>query len=375
MRTLFFLLQKEFIQMFRDPGLLRTLFMMPTIQLIILPFAANYEIKNMNLSVVDNDHSAYSRQLIDKMTASGYFRLTDYSPTYEKAAKAIELDKADLIMVIPPNFEKNLVREGKTDLQLAINAVNGVKGGMAGSYAGRIVQEFNQEIVINKQPLQRVSAAPSVDVVPRYWFNENLDYKHFMVPGIMGILVTMVGSFLAAGNIVKEKEMGTIEQLNVTPIKKWQFILGKLIPFWCLGMMVLSVGMLVTRLIFGIVPMSGLLGYLNIYAFAAIYLVSFLGFGLLISTMVDTQQQSMFVAFFFMMIFVLMGGLYTNVDSMPEWAKWIVRFNPPSYFIEVSRMIFLKGSTLFDVLPQLIKVLGFGVVLNGLAIWNYRKRS
>ncbi len=375
MRTLFFLLQKEFIQMFRDPGLLRTLFIMPTIQLIILPFAANYEIKNMNLSVVDNDHSAYSRQLVAKMTASGYFRLTDYSQTYDQAAKAIELDKADLVMVIPANFEKNLVRENKTDLQLAINAVNGVKGGMAGSYAGRIVQEFNQEIVINQQPLQRVSAAPSVDVVPRYWFNENLDYKHFMVPGIMGILVTMVGSFLAAGNIVKEKEMGTIEQLNVTPITKLQFILGKLIPFWCLGMMVLSIGMLVTRLVFGIVPMSGLLGYLNIYAFAAVYLVSFLGFGLLISTLVDTQQQSMFVAFFFMMIFVLMGGLYTNVDSMPEWAKWIVRFNPPSYFIEVSRMIFLKGSTLFDVLPQLLKVLGFGVVLNGLAIWNYRKRS
>jgi ABC-2 type transport system permease protein len=375
MRTLYYLLQKEFLQMFRDPGILRTIFIMPIIQLVLLPFAADYEIKNMNLSVVDGDHSTYSRRMIDKIVASGYFKLTDYSPTYQKAAEAIEHDRADLVVVIPDGFERNLVREGKTTVQLAVNAVNGVKGGMAGAYAGRIIQEFNQEIILNQNPLPRLATAPNVEIVPRFWFNENMNYKFFMVPGILGILVTMVGSFLASANIVKEKEMGTIEQLNVTPIQKWQFILGKLVPFWVLGMMMMSVGMVVARLVFGIAPLAGWTGYLSIYAFAAIYLSSFLGFGLLISTLVDTQQQSMFIAFFFMMIFVLMGGLYTNVDSMPEWAKWIVRFNPPSYFIEVSRMIFLKGSTLVDVVPQILKTLAFGVVFNTLAIWNYKKRS
>jgi ABC-2 type transport system permease protein len=372
---LYYVLQKEFIQMFRDPGILRTIFIMPIIQLILLPFAADYEIKNMNLSVVDSDHSTYSRQMIDKIVASGYFRLTDYSPNYATAAQAIEDDRADIVLVIPNGFERGLVREGKAGVQLAVNAVNGVKGGMAGAYTGRIIQDFNKEIVLNQTPLPRFTAAPNVEVVPRFWFNENMNYKFFMVPGILGILVTMVGAFLASANIVKEKEMGTIEQLNVTPIKKWQFIVGKLVPFWVLGMMMITVGMFVTRLVFGIAPLAGITGYLNIYAFAALYLVSFLGFGLLISTLVDTQQQSMFIAFFFMMIFVLMGGLYTNVDSMPEWAKWIVRFNPPSYFIEVSRMIFLKGSTLADVVPQILKITAFGIVLNGLAIWNYRKRS
>ena len=375
MNQLYYVLQKEFIQMFRDPGILRTIFIMPIIQLILLPFAADYEIKNMNLSVVDGDHSTYSRQMIDKIVASGYFRLTDYAPNYETAARAIEQDRADIVLIIPNGFERGLVREGKAGVQLAVNAVNGVKGGMAGAYTGRIIQDFNKEIVLNQNPLPRFSSAPSVEIVPRFWFNEHMNYKFFMVPGILGILVTMVGAFLASANIVKEKEMGTIEQLNVTPIKKWQFIVGKLVPFWVLGMLMITVGMFVTRLVFGIAPLAGWTGYLHIYAFAAIYLSSFLGFGLLISTLVDTQQQSMFIAFFFMMIFVLMGGLYTNVDAMPEWAKWIVRFNPPSYFIEVSRMIFLKGSTLADVVPQTLKILAFGVVLNGLAIWNYRKRS
>lgn len=375
MNQLYYILQKEFIQMFRDPGILRTIFIMPIIQLIVLPFAADYEIKNMNLSVVDGDHSTYSRQMIDKIIASGYFRLTDYSPNYETAAKAIEQDRADIVLVIPNGFDRGLVREGKSSIQLAINAVNGVKGGMAGAYIGQIIQAYNQDILINQAPLPRLATAPSIDVVPRFWFNENMSYKFFMVPGILGILVTMVGSFLASANIVKEKEIGTIEQLNVTPIKKWQFIVGKLVPFWVLGMMMITVGMFITRLVFGIIPLSGFIGYLNIYAFAAIYLMSFLGFGLLISTLVDTQQQSTFIAFFFMMIFTLMGGLYTNVDSMPEWAKWIVRFNPPSYFIEVARMMFLKGSTLLDVVPQLCKVLGFGIVFNSLAIWSYKKRS
>jgi ABC-2 type transport system permease protein len=197
-----------------------------------------------------------------------------------------------------------------------------------------------------------------------------MSYKIFMVPGILVILVTMVGAFLSALNIVREKEIGTIEQLNVSPIQKWQFLLGKLIPFWLIGLFVLLLGLVVARLVFGIIPV-GSLGL--IFGYAAVYLLAFLGFGLLLSTTVDTQQQAMFLAFFFMMIFILLGGLYTNIDSMPDWAKVATKFNPAAYFIEVIRMIVLKGSTFSDIKNQFWVMCGFAVVFNALAVWNYRK--
>jgi ABC-2 type transport system permease protein len=190
-----------------------------------------------------------------------------------------------------------------------------------------------------------------------------------MVPGILVILVTMVGSFLAALNIVKEKEIGTIEQINVTPIKKYQFILGKLIPFWVLGLVVLSIGMVIARLAYGIIPAGSLF---TIYVFAAVYLLAVLGLGLLISTFTSTQQQAMLISFFMMMVFILLGGLYTSIDSMPAWAQFIARINPVSYFIEVMRMVVLKGSNLGDIKNHLLVVLGFAVFFNGWVI-SYRK--
>jgi ABC-2 type transport system permease protein len=182
----------------------------------------------------------------------------------------------------------------------------------------------------------------------------------------------MVGSNLAALNIVKEKEIGTIEQINVTPVSKFHFVLGKLIPFWLLGLVVLTIGLLISRLFYGIVPVGS---FFTIYVFAAVYLLAVLGLGLLLSTYSSNQQQAMLLSFFLMMIFILLGGLYTSIDSMPEWAKWITRFNPVSYFIEVMRMVILKGSGLGDIRKQLIIMLGFAVFFNGWAVLNYRKRS
>jgi ABC-2 type transport system permease protein len=199
-----------------------------------------------------------------------------------------------------------------------------------------------------------------------------MNYKYFMVPGILVILVTMVGSFLTAMNIVKEKEIGTIEQINVTPVRKYQFILGKLIPFWLLGLIVLSIGLLIARLAYGIQPVGSLL---TIYIFSAVYLLAILGLGLLISTFTSTQQQAMLISFFLMMIFILLGGLYTSIDSMPEWAQWITKVNPVAYFIDVMRMVVLKGSSLFDIRYHLLTMAGFAVILNGWAIFSYRKRS
>ena len=339
---------------------------------MVLPFAADYEVKNINLSVVDNDHSTFSRRLIDKMTASGYFKLTQYETSYTKALVGIEQDEADLILEIPMNFEKNLVRENSGSILLSVNAVNGVKGGLAGAYAANIIRDFNSDIRLQWLKVPSLKAANTIEIVPIFWYNPYMNYKIYMVPGMLVVLVTMVGAFLSSLNIVREKEIGTIEQLNVTPISKAQFLLGKLIPFWVIGMLVLAISLFVARLVFNIIPLGSVL---LIFGYAMVYLLALLGFGLLISTFVDTQQQAMFISFFFMMIFILLGGLYTNIDSMPPWAREVTKFNPVSYFIEVIRMIVLKGSTFQDIKNQFWAICGFAVFFNAYAIWNYRKRA
>ena len=193
-----------------------------------------------------------------------------------------------------------------------------------------------------------------------------------MVPGILVLLVTMIGSSFASNNIVREKEMGTIEQINVSPIKKYQFILGKLIPFWILALSVLTIGFIIARVVYGIVPVGS---YFTVYVFASIYLVAVLGLGLLLSTYAQTQQQSMLVSFFVTMIFNLMSGLYTPIESMPGWAQWIARFNPVTYFIQVMRMVVLKGSSLGDIRVHIFIIIGFALFFNTWAILNYRKRT
>ncbi|WP_293297430.1 ABC transporter permease [Pedobacter sp. UBA4863] len=373
MRTLKFLLQKEFKQIFRNKALLPLIFVVPIVQLLILPLAADYEVKNINISIVDHDHSAFSRHLISKITASGYFRLADYSPSFNTAFKQIEQDQSDLILEIPQGFEKNLVRENEQKLFIAVNAINGVKAGLGGAYLNQIITAYNADIRLQWFQPDKFNTAPVITVASSNWFNPFMNYRFFMVPGILVILVTMVGSYMCALNIVKEKEVGTIEQINVTPIKKYQFILGKLIPFWAIGMFVFSVGLfVVARLVYGIVPVGNLF---LLYGYLSIYLVALLGLGLLISTFAETQQQAMSVAFFFIMIFMLMSGLFTSLDGMPQWAYFIAKCIPVTYFIEVVRMIILKGSGFADIKYHFVIMIGFAALLNGLAIWNYKKTS
>lgn len=373
MRTLKFLLRKEFKQIFRNRALLPMIFVSPIIQLLILPLAADYEVKNINISIVDHDHSTYSRQLVSKIIASGYFQLAGYGNSYQDAFKQIEKDKSDLILEIPVDFEKNLVRENKEKLFIAINAINGVKAGLGGAYLGQIITAYNHDIRTEWIQQPKFNPMPQIEVTSSNWFNPHLDYNYFMVPGILAVLVTMIGAYMCGLNIVKEKEAGTIEQINVTPIKKYQFILGKLIPFWIIGIFIFSVGLfLVARLVYGIVPVGSLL---LLYSYMSLYLVALLGLGLLISTFSDTQQQAMSITFFFMIFFMLMSGLFTSIDSMPEWAYILARCNPVTYFIEVVRMIMLKGSGFEAVKHHFLITTGFVILLNGLAIWNYKKTS
>lgn len=372
MRTLKFILRKEFRMIFRDKGILPIIFILPMIQLLIMPLAANFDVKYVNIAIVDNDHSTYTQQLIAKIGSSGYFHLTGYKTSYKEALRLVDRDKADIILEIPAHFEQNLIKEGTQKVYVAADAINGVKGSLGSAYLTSVLTDFNNDIRLEWVQPEKITNSANIDISTINWFNTHLDYQVFMVPGILVILVTMVAGFIAALNIVKEKEMGTIEQINVSPIKKWQFIIGKLIPFWLIGVFDFTIGLLIARFVYGIIPV----GHLAVlYLFLSVYLVAMLGFGLLISTYSDNQLQAMFVAFFFIMIFILMSGLFTSVDNMPDWAKFISRMTPVTYFVEVIRMIVLKGSGLSDIKNQLFIEIGFAVVLNGWAILNYRKTA
>lgn len=372
MRTLRFLLQKEFRQIFRDKNLLRQILMVPIIQLLVFPWAANYEVKNISLAIVDHDHSAYSQKFISKIFSSGYFISSGYVASFHEGYKLIERDKADIVIEIPQDFEKNLVKENQQKIFLAVNAINGVKAIVGTGYLGNIITDFNSQIRAEWIHPDRFNPAPAIEITSSNWFNPLLNYKEFMVPGILAFLVTLIGGIMCSLNIVREKEIGTIEQINVTPIKKQYFILGKLLPFWIMGVFVFSLGLLVARLAYGIVPEGS---FLVLYSFVAIYLFAVLGLGLLISTFAETQQQSMAISFFFIMVFNLLSGLYTPIESMPNWAKVITDFNPLRYFIEVMRMVVLKGSGFHDVSHHFLVIFLMAVGLNTWAILHYRKTT
>ncbi len=371
MRTILFLVRKEFLQIFRHRILVALIFIMPIVQLIILANAADYEVNNIHLYLIDHDLSTVSRRLSGKFEASPYFDLSGSSFRTENAMAELEADRADLFLEIPAGFEKTLLREDAAGIQITINAINGLKAGIINGYVNAIINDFNGEI--RAEWLQGTPAASlPIQIQPRTWFNPELDYQNFMVPGILVILTTLVGMFLCSINIVKEKEVGTIEQINVTPIKKYQFITGKLLPFLIIALLELAFGLLIGKLLFDI-PIVGSLPL--VFAFAFVYLLVVLGLGLLISTFVHTQQQAMFLAWFILIIFILLSGLFTPIDSMPEWAKILTRFNPTAYFIDVIRLVLLKGSNAADIRSHFFIIGSFALVINALAILNYRKQS
>lgn len=364
--------KKEFRQIFRNPNILRMMIAMPVIQLILLPFAADYEIKNIHLAIVNQDDGTYSQRLIQKFDASTYFNIEWLGQDFREALGVIEKGEADLIITIPPHFEQDLIRENKATLQMSTDAVNGVKAGLGSMYASQIIGNFNNEVREELLVMPRNSEIVTIKTNAQNWYNPLNDYHLFMVPGILALLVTMVGALISALNIVSEKEKGTIEQINVTPLKKYQFVIGKLLPFWILGLVSITIGFIISYLVFGLTSVGG---YLTIYAYSAIYLIAVLGIGLLLSTFVDTQQQATLFSFFLMMNFVLLSGLYTATESMPDWARILSSFLPPTHYIKVIRSIFIKGSSFTDLLPDFGIMALFAFGLTSLAVLNYRKRA
>ncbi len=380
MRPLLFLLRKEFLQILRDPAMVRILFMIPIVQLVVLSNAATFEVKRSRMHLIDRDRSEMSRGLVDRMTASRRFEVAERSDRVEQGNLGLMRRTVDMVMVIPPHFERDIVRTRGAHVQMFFNAEDGAAAGVTSSYAGVILTRYAGELGARLQPMTALAGArheappgrgqPRVEVRSRNRYNAELDYRHYMVPGILVQLLTIVGTLLTAMNTVREKEAGTLEQLNVTPVSKGVFIAAKLLPMWIIALVVLSIGLLVAKLVFS-VPMEGSL--LLVYAGAGLYLMAALGIGLWVATITETQQQAMFVNFALLLVYLLMSGLFTPVRSMPEWAQWIARVNPMMHFITLMRAVMLKGAGVMDVARELGVLVVASVLVLSIAVRQYHK--
>ena len=377
MRRVLFLAWAEALHVVRDRTTLAQVLVVPVAQLLILSNAATFFIRDTPTYVVDLDRSATSRGLVTRFAASGHFRVDGESSSLDLADEALLRGDVAMVLAIPQDFEASLVRTGVAPVQLSVNAEKGSAAGIVQAYASTIVSSYSAELDGRRPASTAGIAGPRrhagrIDVRTRNWYNSTLNYKHYMVPGILVALVTLVGTLLTAQNIAREKELGTLEQLNVTPITRGQFIAGKLLPFWILGLVDLAIGLTVARLVFD-VPIRGSL--LLLFGSAMIYLVTALALGLWISTLVETQQQAMFVTFFVFNVYLLMSGLFTPVDSMAPWVQVVSQVNPVRHFVTISRAILVKGAGLDEIARPLLTLVVFGIVTLTLAIRQYSKRT
>src|SRR5215510_3550263 len=395
MRRILYLAQAEVLHILRDHILLAQVLVVPVVQLLILSNAATFEIRNTPIHVVDLDRSGASRGVVNRLAANGHFHIVDTTPSTRRADERLVDGTATLAVVIPHDFETSLVRTGFGEVQLLVNAEKGSAAGIVQSYASQVLTEYAAslrgpnkvraatdstatDLPSATTDLQSITERtlsgppPQIDVRVRPLYNATQNYKHYMVPGILVALMTMIGTLLSAQNIAREKELGTLEQLNVTPITRGEFIVAKLMPFWVLGLIELSLGLIVGKLVFGI-PMRGSVPLL--FGVAGVYLVVALGIGLWISALVDTQQQAMFVTFFIVNVYLLMSGLFTPVDSMAPWVQQVSIINPVRHFVTISRAILMKGAGLAEIAQPLLILIGTAAVVLFVAVRQYRKRA
>jgi ABC-2 type transport system permease protein len=370
-RRILFLARAEVLHVVRDRATLAQVLVVPVLQLLVLSNAATFQIARTPTFIVDLDRTSASRGLVTRFAASGHFAIVGQSPSLDAANEALLQGDVTMVLAIPRDFERSLVRSGTAPIELSVNAEKGSAAGIVQSYASSIVTAYAAEL--GQQLTNRpVRGQPHIDLSVRSWYNPTLNYKHYMVPGILVALITLIGTLLTAQNIAREKELGTLEQLNVTPITRGQFITAKLLPFWVLGLINLAIGLVVASLVFG-VPMRGSL--LLLFGAAAVYLVVALAIGLWISTLVDTQQQAMFVTFFIMNVYLLMSGLFTPVDSMAPWVQVVSQINPVRHFVTIARAILMKGAGLADIARPLALLAVYGAVMLAVAIRQYSKRT
>jgi ABC-2 type transport system permease protein len=373
MRRILYLAQAEVLHILRDHVLLAQVLVVPVVQLLVLSNAATFEIRNTPIHVVDLDRSPASRGVVNRLAANGHFDIVDDTPSADRADEGLLRGAVTMAVVIPHGFESSLVRTGVGEVQLSVNAEKGSAAGIVQTYASRVLTGYASEL--SSRRAGRVLSGPPaarIDVRVRPLYNVTQNYKHYMVPGILVALMTIIGTLLSAQNIAREKELGTLEQLNVTPITRGQFIIAKLLPFWVLGLVELSLGLLVGWLVFDI-PMRGSIPLL--FGVAGVYLTVALGIGLWISTLVETQQQAMFVTFFIVNIYLLMSGLFTPVDSMAPWVRDVSMINPVRHFVTISRAILMKGAGPAEIAQPFLILAGTAVLVLVFAVAQYRKRA
>ena len=342
-----YLIKKEFLQIRRNAFLPRLIVIFPIVIMCIMPWVMQMEVKNVVVDVVDIDHTVESQRLIQQIAASNYFVFGGQKATYAEAMKDIEKGKADLILEI---------RDGK--YLIAANAVNGTKGAMGSAYLSQIVTSDYSSLTSHFSPL--------------VLYNKGKDYKLFMIPALFAIVMMLMTGFLPTLNIVGEKESGTIEQINVTPVSKWSFILAKLIPYWLIALFIITVCLLLAWIVYGITPAGPVW---LVYVLAMLLALFFSSFGLIISNYSDTMQQAMFVMWFFVVSIMLLSGLFTPTRSMPEWAYLTTYINPMHYFIEAIRTVFIRGGGLHETAHQVLALAGIGTLMGCWAVQSYKKNS
>ena len=342
-----YLIQKEFLQIRRNAFLPKLIIMFPIVIMCVMPWVMQMEVKNIVVDVVDIDHTVESQRLVQQIAASNYFIFGGQKATYAEAMKDIEKGRADVILEI---------RDGK--YLIAANAVNGTKGSMGSAYLSQIVTSNVKHQTSNITPLTL--------------YNKGQNYKLYMIPALFAIVMMLMTGFLPTLNIVGEKEAGTIEQMNVTPVSKWSFILAKLIPYWLIALFVITVCLVLAWLVYGITPTGPVW---LIYVLAMLLALFFSSFGLIVSNYSDTMQQAMFVMWFFVVSIMLLSGLFTPTRSMPQWAYLTTYINPMHYFIDAIRTVFIRGGGLHETAHQVLALAGIGTLMGCWAVQSYKKNS
>ena len=352
-----YLIQKEFTQIRRNAFLPRLIIVFPIMVMCVLPWVMNMEVKNIVVDVVDLDRSTVSQRLVHDIEQNHYFIFHGQKSTYAEALKDIEHTRADVVVVIPQDYSKDMVNGKQPQVLIAANAVNGTKGAIGSAYLSQIMASY--------RPLSTPLAPQTLTL-----YNPYKNFKLFMIPALFAIVMMLMTGFLPALNIVSEKESGTIEQMNVTPVSKWSFILAKLIPYWIIALFVITVCLLLAWLVYGITS-SGPLWL--IYLLSMLLALFFSSLGLIISNYSDTMQQAVFVMWFFVVIMLLLSGLFTPTRSMPSWSYLTTYINPVSYFVEAVRTIFVRGGNFQSVWHQVVALSIIATFMGGWAILSYKK--
>jgi len=374
MRSIIQFIKKEFLQFKRDPKMFALILIAPVIQLTFLGFAANLDVKLVRTIVFDQDRSSTSRDFIEKFTSSGYFEIQKYVTSYNKITEEIDRGDAILALVIPDDFEKNIYSRKTASVQAIFNGSDGNTAGIVAGYTQNIVSDYSQNIILNflNRSGQKFSSAAVISPEIRVWYNPELKTRNFMVPGIVGLLLTLITLILTSLAIVKEKEIGTMEQLIVTPLKPYQIILGKLVPFVVLSFAAVTIILAAMYFIFGI-PVKGELWFLFFSSF--LYILSTLGLGLFVSTISKTQQQAMMISIFaVMMPMIFLSGFAFPIENMPKSIQYISYIVPLRYFNDIIRGVILKGLGFADLWFNALLLLLMGIVILFFSSLRFKSR-